>query len=507
MIRLLLSKDRACYNGVSGGCMDWAYWQDNFFLLITITVYALAVYNVLRVVHQDINPSTALAWILVNLAVPYLGVPLYFLLGENKLRVYVKRRKRSQLELGQLEDKEFDLRRYQHEMPGTTETINVFAKLFEEYGEVYQPLPCELKLLVNGDATFEEIFQAIKGARQYIFAQYYIIRSDRLGRELRDLLIAKAREGVAVYLLVDDLGSLGLGSAYLYELKRAGVHVAKFLPLSFPLNYQVNFRNHRKLVLVDGQVAFTGGLNVGIEYVGRRAVDFWRDTHVKVSGPLVLALQQVFLDDWYFAAKRGIKLEPLQVLQVEPARPKTDPADIPCTAQVIPFGPSDPIEIGVLLYVQVIQSAKKRLWIASPYFVPDTTLERMLELAVLRGVDVRLLIPRTADHRFVHWVTLSYARRLQSRGITVHLYERGFMHQKVALVDDQMAAIGTSNFDNRSLYWNFETTLLVHNEAFAASVRDMLMSDLRDSRLLISERQGWFRAFPQRLARLLAPLL
>lgn len=486
--------------------LEWM-WK-NIFIVITAIVYLLAIYNVVRIVNQDREPQSALAWIVVNLVIPFIGVPLYFFLGENRLRTFVKRRQRSQLELEAY-------RRYRENLPQYHDvmriepdsTLEVFGQLVKKAADVFQPMPGGIQLLINGEETFRQIFATIKEARHYIFVQYYIIRSDRLGVELRDLLIAKAREGVAVYLLIDDIGSFFLADSYLRPLRQAGVHVAKFLPFRIPYQFQVNFRNHRKLVLVDGREAFTGGLNVGMEYVGKQKIGFWRDTHVHITGPAVQALQHVFLDDWYFAAKRSIKLEPLQMRA--PEAPASNQHLHMCAVQTVPFGPSDSFHVGVMLFMQIIQMARKSLWIASPYFVPDSGLERLLELAARRGVDVRVLIPQKPDHLFVHSVTMSYAQRLLKQGIRVFLYQKGFMHQKVIQMDGELAVLGTSNFDNRSMYLNFETAVLVHDRTMAAETMAMLEGDFADSSELqpTTESDTLWRNFPMKVVRLLAPLL
>lgn len=482
--------------------------SKNVFLLVTVAMYTLAVYNVARIVNQDREPQSALAWIVVNLVIPYVGVPLYFFLGENRLRNFVKKRQRSQVELDAF-------RRYRENLPKYKEvmrmepqsTLDVFAQLVKNAPDIFQPMPGGIELLINGEETFEKIFHSIKNARHYIFVQYYIIRSDRLGVELRDLLIEKAKEGVSVYLLIDDIGSFFLADSYLRPLRHAGVQIVKFLPFRIPYQFQVNFRNHRKLVLVDGREAFTGGLNVGMEYVGKKKIGFWRDTHVRVVGPAVQALQHVFLDDWYFAAKKSIKLQPLQVRA--PEAPFNPEKMHMCAVQTIAFGPSDPFHVGVMMFMQIIQMAKKSLWIASPYFVPDSALERLLELAARRGVDVRILLPQNPDHLFVYWVTMSYAQRMLKQGIRVYLYQKGFMHQKVIQVDGELAVLGTSNFDNRSMFLNFETSLLVHDKTMATETMAMLESDFADSVELqpSSENDTLWRNFPKKAVRLLAPLL
>jgi cardiolipin synthase len=312
------------------------------------------------------------------------------------------------------------------------------------------------------------------------------------------------------------MGSFWISKQYVKDLRRAGVRTARFLPVtSLKRLFLLNFRNHRKLVVVDGLHAFTGGLNVGEEYVGsrfKRQRD-WRDTHLMVSGPGVRQLEDVFFTDWHFAT--GEKLadqfasywhEPFFQRGIDQLKLTTAKEFI----QIVPSGPADHTAIGMLVFSATIQAARKRIWLATPYFVPDEPLQKDLELAVLRGVDVRLLLPKVSDHRFVHWVTLSYAEQMQRKGVRVFLYTQGFTHQKVILVDDDLAAIGTANFDYRAMYLNFETMVLVHGQSFAAATETMLMSDFDRSLEFVPEPDHRIRALTRlrdNTARLLAPLL
>ena len=479
----------------------------DLFLIATFAVYALAIYNCIRIISQNLNPQTAMAWIMVNIAFPWIGVPLYFLIGQNRLRRYARLRQHSEVRLTTL--KSGDAEPDATDIPYASPHYDLFHRVLTRMNRNFRPRPCRVELLIDGENAFPAIFQAITEARHYIFVQYYILRADRLGLELKRLLIDKARSGVAIYLIFDDIGSFWLNRSYVRELEKAGVQVARFLPLNLPGSLQVNFRNHRKLVLVDGSVAFTGGLNVGDEYVGKSRLAYWRDTHVRVEGAAVNALKDVFLTDWYFAAKKRIKLAPLKIAGALGESPPPPAPTVNAQAQVVPFGPNDKDFIGILLFMQIIQAAQKRLWIATPYFVPDIALERMLELAVLRGVDVRILIPQKSDHHVVYWVSLSYAHELRSRGLKIYLYTKGFMHQKVMVIDDTVAVLGTSNFDNRTFYLNFETVLVLHSLDVNRQTAAMLEADFKDSVQLepgVSElsRLDDFRI---KLARLLAPLM
>ncbi len=408
------------------------------------------------------------------------------------MRGFVKRRRKSETRL----HSEPYLRQALHEHlkkdpvqlsddESNTPVLRQMSHVFSRYGESFWPTRNTIRLLVNGEATFPAIFSAISNAKRYIFVQYYILRSDRLGIELKEALIKKAKEGVAVFLLYDDMGSFWLPREYVRDLRDSGVHIARFLPVTrFSRLFLMNFRNHRKLVIVDGATAFTGGLNVGEEYVGKKKGALWRDTHVELSGPAVKQLEEVFLDDWHFAA--GANLTKLAISLTdkgdkEPPARSLSPNGLEAQIQVIASGPSDEQLIGLYHFIQTITVARERLWISTPYFVPNESILRLIELACLRGVDVRLLLPARKISNPVQWASVYFAEDLHRFGVKVYFYKPGFMHQKVTLVDDTLVTLGTSNMDNRTMYLNFETTLLCHGKKFAAEVAKMLAHDFDQS--------------------------
>jgi cardiolipin synthase len=465
------------------------------------------------------TPGAAIAWILINLAVPFLGVPLYFLFGDFRIRGYVRRHRAAAAKLEEQEETaaSSDEPTAEQLPEAIAGSVAEFRGIFSKFGPMFRPQWGKVDLLVDGESTFEAIFSAIENATSYILVQYYILRSDRLGLELKRLLMAKAMEGVPVFLLYDDMGSFWLGRDYIRDLKHAGVRVESFLPIaSFKRFFQLNFRNHRKLVVVDGAQAFTGGLNVGEEYAARRVrrrkslKRYWRDTHVRITGAAVAEVEDIFLEDWYFATGDKVDLDAIRRRAPTPEPPPEAFAPRDTVVQIIPTGPTDDTLVSLLFLMQLINSAKKRLWIATPYFVPDHVIIKSLELAALRGVDVRLILPRVSDNPLVHWVSLSYAELMQSRGVLVLLYEAGFMHQKVILADEHLSVVGTMNIDNRALYLNFETMVLIHGTEFNAGIERMLQRDFLTCRFLQKERHPLVRRLTSaraNLARLLAPLL
>lgn len=492
--------------------------QSLFFWLLP-ALYLLAAWNCWRILSQRLSSGAAIAWIMINVAFPFIGVPFYFLLGQQRINGYVKRHKFAAAVSA--EEEQLLSRLPPSPQPDLIshsyrESYAIFRRIFFNFGPVFLPQAGKVSLLIDGATTFSEIFEAIRKAERYILVQYYILRSDRLGLELKNLLISKAKSGIHVFLLYDDMGSLWLSRQYIRDLRDAGVRVERFLPIAnFKRFFQLNFRNHRKLVVVDGKSAFTGGLNIGEEYATarsrsakKRSLRYWRDTHLNIEGPSVTQIEDVFLEDWFFAT--GEQLDRAVVPSKRMPPPEPSPAIARPIVQVIPSGPTDPVVIPLMLLLQLINSAKSRLWIATPYFVPDNTIMKSLELAILRGVDVKLMIPQVGDNQFVHWVSLSFAEQLQSAGADVLLFNAGFMHQKAIVVDDTTTAIGTMNIDNRALYLNFETTILIHSTEFAAQIIEMFKNDFCSCEYYRRPKSYIFKHFYRlraNAARLTAPLL
>ncbi len=366
-------------------------------------------------------------------------------------------------------------------------------------------MPClannAVRLLVNGTETFAAIFAAIEAARQVVIVQFFIVHDDELGRELQRRLCERAAAGVKVYFLYDRIGCHALPRHYVRALLAAGVEASPFSTHAGVVNrFQLNFRNHRKLVVVDGERAYIGGHNVGNEYLGERPpLAPWRDTHIELRGAAVLDLQMTFAEDWYWATREVPRL------LMPPAEP---PGSMTC--QVVPTGPADAQETCSLFFVEAIQSARERIWITSPYFVPDEAVFAMLRLAVLRGVDVRLLIPARPDHLVVFAASTLYAHQAIGAGVKVYRYQPGFLHQKVILIDDEAAAVGTANLDNRSFRLNFELMVMTADRAFASDVARMLEADFAQARQVGKDdflRLPRLLRVAMHVAKLFAPIL
>ena len=358
----------------------------------------------------------------------------------------------------------------------------------------------DVELLVNGKKTFDAIFAQIEKAERYVACEFFIVNDDQLGRRLKDCLIQKSRQGCKTYLLYDEVGSSQMTRQYLADLENAGVEVSSMNTSRGKRNrFQVNFRNHRKIVVVDGRIAFVGGHNVGDEYVGLHPrLTPWRDTHLAIEGPSVLAIQLAFVEDWYWATKKfpAVEWQPVE----------SSGGDRIVFA--LPSGPADEYETCGMFFMHAINSAQHRIWIASPYFVPDEGIIGALKLAAMRGVDVRILIPGLADKWFIKLAAMSYVEEVTSAGVKMYEYAPGFLHQKVVLIDDRVSTIGTANFDNRSFRLNFEISILVIDRDFAQDVEAMFENDFATSSLIESlDGKSWSQTVGGRIARLFAPVL
>jgi cardiolipin synthase len=472
----------------------WFDSADVFALaLYTLVIQLLAIAAALEAIMKTRTAQGAIAWSLSLLLLPTVMVPLYWIFGRRKFRGYAKARRLGKrgLHLPQLS---LDARR-----PAQLEP---YQKVLEQIAQMPFTQHNDVKLLVDGDDIFEALFEAIDKAQHYILLQYYIVRGDATGQMLRDRLLAKTRAGVAVYFLYDEVGSFQLGNAFIESLRQGGVDIRSFHSTKGRRNrFQLNFRNHRKIVVVDGEYAMVGGNNVGDEYRHLHPIlTPWRDTGVALSGPAVQALQLTFLDDWYWACEL---IPELRWALPEPSAGSHE-------VLVVPTGPADQLETCLLFFQQLAQSAQRRLWIVSPYFVPDVAILNTLQLAALRGVDVRILLPEKADKRMVWLSSFANLDEVQSTGIHVYRYQAGFLHQKVWLMDDDCAVVGTANVDNRSFRLNFEVGLVIRDRGFAAEVEKMLVADFERSILLprgeLASRSLLFR-IAVRCSYLLAPIL
>lgn len=466
-------------------------------LLVTV-IHVAGFAHALHAIMRVRTAQGAIAWAISLIEWPYIAIPAYWILGRRKFIGYIKARRAGRLKIHNVAA----------EVAKTLATCQASPAIparerfraLEQVGRMPFTSGNDAELLIDGHASFDAMFAAIGRARSYILVQFYIVRDDTIGRLFRDALAAKAREGVRVYFLMDVIGCHHLSEDYDDFLREAGARVHRFGEYNRRTGrWQINFRNHRKILIVDGAEAFVGGLNVGDEYLGRDP-DFgpWRDTHLRLTGPSVLAVQLSFLEDWYWADESVLELAWTPV-----------PTNAHREVLVLPTGPADEMETCAMFFVDAINQARRRIWITSPYFVPDSAVVGALQLAALRGVDVRILLPLKPDHILVYLSSFSYVEEMAAAGVKLYRYKPGFMHQKTMLIDDDVAAIGTANMDNRSFRLNFELTALVADVDFAWQVEKMMELDFERSRPVppddYKRRKLPFR-LAVRIARLLAPI-
>jgi cardiolipin synthase len=448
------------------------------------------------------TPQGAIGWIVSLNALPAVAVPAYLVFGRSKFKGFIFARHSEDSEMTDLIDSLNEkagpfLGIEDHtasESVGRIRALEHLAKMPLLKGN-------RVELLVDGEATFASIFEGIDKAADYILIQFFIIHDDDLGSELKRRLCEKATKGIRVYFLYDEVGSNKLPASYIKELQDAGAQIHSFQTTRGTGNrFQLNFRNHRKIVVTDGSTGWVGGHNVGDEYLGKTSrFKGWRDTHMLITGPAVLGLQYAFMEDWNWATDERPSL------RWAPAASKH--ANTPVL--ILPSGPADEVATASLMFQHAIHSSMEKIWIASPYFVPDDGTINALQLAKMRGVDVRILIPDEPDHLLVYMSAFAFIGKMLASGIEIYRYTQGFMHQKVFLVDDSAAAVGTANLDNRSFRLNFEITAIVLDQDFARQVEQMLRADFLGSRKMtlaeIEEKPFWFKA-AARAAYLTAPL-
>jgi cardiolipin synthase len=462
-------------------------------------LHLLGLFSAVEALYRARSSQGAIAWSLFLVIFPYAGLPFYWILGRSKFRGYREKLARV------VQHQKSGLAWYHQQI--SRYSVNIAEKLpggveaFSRISERRFVGGNHVQLLVDGAETFQAIFQAIDAAKVYVLVEFFIIKDDLLGVELKKRLISAAQRGIKVFVLYDEIGSHKLSAQYREELSSNGVHITPFGTRKGLQNFfQVNFRNHRKIVVVDGQVAFIGGLNVGDEYLGRDSrFGHWRDTHLQLEGPAALEAKALFVVDWVWASGQVPAIETIEPIPT---------GDLPVLT--MGSGPADERDRCLLFFLECIASARSRVWIASPYFVPDEALLSALQLAALRGVDVRILLPAKRDHTLVWLASFFFVPAVATYGVKVYRYTNGFMHQKVVVVDDVISAIGTANFDNRSFRLNFEVMSIVADREFSAQVTSMMERDFSGSIDVSHERFGDYPLWKQvgsKFARLFSPVL
>jgi len=461
---------------------------------------------VTTIVRERRDPTKSLAWIAFTALVPVVGLAVYVLFGRNwrKRKMFDKKELVDQRWIEALSEQQF-LRLSDPALTATPEIVHNrdTIRLMLGNSRALLSLHNGVEVLQNGKATFASLYAALKGARRSIHLEYYIFENDRIGRQIETILKRKAAEGVEVRLIYDGVGTLWTEASIFRRLRRAGVMVECFMPVALPwLSSRVNYRNHRKIVVIDGRTAYTGGINIAERYLTGTKLGRWRDIHLRIEGESVKMLQTVFLNDWHF-------VRPTERLDPDDYFTNARPERV-CPVQIAVSGPDSDWETIMQAFFSAITRAREQILIATPYFTPGAAMLTALKVAALSGIDVRLIIPGRSDSRLALWATHSYVEELLEAGIRVYTYQGGFNHSKLVIIDGDFCSVGSANMDTRSLEDNFELSALIYDRTVAAELKASYEADLRSSHAVTLDewraRSRW-KGARESLARLLGPLL
>ena len=480
----------------------WSHIAYIFNIIYVITI----IFTVIFVILQNRNPIKTISWVMVLILLPVIGIIFYLYFGQNYRKAKIFSRKGisdyqkieclSKIQIKKLPNSKFlENKKIKDKLKIITLLLNNSKALLSEKNKV--------KILKNGKQTFGSIIYELENAKHHIHIEYYIIVNDRIGTQIKEILIRKAKQGVEVRLIYDDVGSWSLKKNYIRSLQKAGIEVFCFMPVRFPfLTSKVNFRNHRKIIVVDGKIGFVGGLNIADYYItGTKKLGPWRDTHLRLEGESVLSLQVVFLIDWYFITKKLIEDE-----KYFPENKIIDEHLVQITAS----GPDSDWASIMQAYFVAITTAKNYIYISTPYFMPNESILTALRTTALSGVDVKIILPGKSDSAMVYWSSMSFIQNLLEAGIKVYFYQKGFCHSKLIMVDDVFASVGTANIDYRSFNQNFEVNALIYDESVAVELKQNFIEDLNNSKqIFLNEwkKRPIVNKFKASIARLFSPLM
>lgn len=487
------------------GTNDMTFLLDQIFRNL---IFLNIIFSIVIVFFQRKEPKSVWAWLLLLYAIPILGILIYIMAGTDM-------HKRKMFHTKEVEDRINEAIRKQedsilrHELDAKNPTLLEYSDLvlynLQTAGAVLSNNN-SVKIFTDGHDKFENLKEDIRNAKEHIHIQYYIIRKDELFESICELLIEKVKEGVEVRILYDGMGCRKVAKSYWRYLKKHGIQLAEFFPpLLGALHLRLNYRNHRKIVVIDGTIGWVGGFNIAREYLGlKKRFGYWRDTHLRLMGSSVLSLQMRFILDWNYAANenlfsKGIYLNP------EVAKHKGNKE-----IQIISSGPDSRIQNIRDNYLRLIHKAKTSIYIQTPYFIPDEPILSALMIAVTSGIQVYLMIPCKPDHPFIYWATYSYFGDLISAGAKCYVYRNGFLHAKGMIVDDSVLCYGTANMDIRSFALNFEVNAIIYDEETAKEMVEIFWEDVTKSKLITKDlylRRSFMVRVKEQVCRLLSPLL
>ena len=463
-----------------------------------IALYCLTIIGlVLIVLLENRNPLKTIPWVIVLIFIPGAGLIVYYFFGRNNRRLRIVSRRMYKRFKKQIRAE------YQpQDISAIPAAFHPLARLLHNsnYSAIFSG--SQLEIFTEGKDKFEALLTDIAQAHHHIHLQYYIFEDDKIGNQVKEALIRKAQEGVEIRVLYDDVGNWNAKKRFYREMKEAGIEIYAILKVVFPiLTSKVNYRNHRKVVVIDGRIGYMGGMNIADRYVEGNKLGLWRDTHFKITGPGVYGLQSSFIVDWYAVSSQMIKgkiyYPEFQLL--------TD-----TKIQLVMTGPTGQWHTLMQAYIFCISNAKKYVYIQTPYFLPTEALNQTLQMAALGGIDIRLMIPKYSDTKSAQKASFSYVDKMLRSGVKVYVYTKGFLHSKLLLIDDHISCFGSANFDFRSFEHNYEINAFVYQKEFALKMKAMFMRDLHDCEMITYpawRKRPITAKLSESFMRLFAPLL
>ena len=488
----------------------WEQVLKHYPTISLVFVVVLSIFTIVRIIMDTNNSAKTMAYILLVFLVPIGGAIIYFSFGVNyrRRKIFSKKIIANEALFLKIEDQleAISLETLQEQHPniaGKDELIRLLLK------DAKAPLSYnKVKLLINGEQKFAQVIAALEKAVAFIHIEYYIFDDDDIGNRVIELLKTKAREGVTVRFIYDDFGSHSLADDSIDAMREAGIQVFPFYEVKFYLlANRLNYRDHRKIIIVDGHIGFTGGINVSDRYINDGDAEklYWRDTHVMIEGPAVNSLQYHFIANWNFCAEETLEINRQYFPNL--FEHKEGHEDL---VQIVAGGPDYPSSGIMMSFFTAIATAKEKVYITSPYFIPNESIYDALKMAALSGKDVRLLLPGISDSKIVNAAARSYFRDLMECGVRIFLYQKGFVHAKTMAIDDNLSIVGTANMDGRSFEMNFEINAVIYSKELCGELQQNFINDTGFSVELSLdkwEQRAWWKELIDDIARLLSPLL
>lgn len=486
----------------------------NWILIAEVIYICIVIIVCIKIVYDTTSTTKTLAYVLLAIFAPFIGIFFYFSFGINyrKRTIYSKN----------LFDKEIEEELIKHLKNSQNQIIHEFENTFTKFSSLSQlilnqkALPLsknnEVELLINGEEKFPEVIQEIKNAKEHIHIEYYIFENDGIGNTIINLLIEKAKQGIKVRFIYDDFGSRGIRKKQLKQMRLAGVEAYPFYKIKIlALANRLNYRNHRKIIVIDGRIGFVGGINVSDKYINPNDKKlYWRDTHLKITGPAVMSLQYIFLVDWNYCSKE--KIQPNE--NYFPDYNQTKEINIienkNKVVQIVASGPDSKSPLILQSICKAISLAKNEILITTPYFIPSEVLNECLIIAAASGVKTKLLVPGISDSKFVNFASRSYFLDLIKAGVEIYQYEKGFVHSKTMVIDNEISIVGTANMDLRSFDLNFEVNAIVYDKEISNELRNYFYVDLDNSIKIDQnswEKRSKYIQLVEKISGLFSPLL